>query len=156
MNTKIWTPDQETRALSWKEPFASLMLHGKIETRNRPTKVRGWVLICSALKGYNLEEFAQISGEQIMRTVSITEPISNIYPIKTFGKAIALGYLSDCRPMTKEDEDACFVRYREGLWCWIFTDVTPITPVKWKGKQGWSILTPEQKQLIKPITNHPN
>jgi hypothetical protein len=27
------------RALSWKEPYGSLMLHGKIETRPNPTKV---------------------------------------------------------------------------------------------------------------------
>lgn len=28
------------------------------------------------------------------------------------GQAIAVGRLVDCRPMTKDDEDDCFVKYR--------------------------------------------
>lgn len=40
------------RALSWKEPYATLMLHGKVETRTWPTDYRGLVLNCVALKDY--------------------------------------------------------------------------------------------------------
>jgi hypothetical protein len=51
MNTEFL--NQEIRALTWKEPYASLMLHGKIETRTWYTKYRGLVLICAGLKHYN-------------------------------------------------------------------------------------------------------
>lgn len=53
---------EEIRALSWKEPYASLMLHGKIETRPWSTKYRGLVLVCASQKPYTEAELMGIAG----------------------------------------------------------------------------------------------
>ena len=44
------------KALSWKQPYASLMLKGKIETRSWPTNYRGLVLICASKAPYSIKE----------------------------------------------------------------------------------------------------
>lgn len=127
------------RALSWKEPYASLMLHGKIETRKWKTNYRGPVLICSSKKPYSLYSVKNISGErqyerilQILGSEDMTDKNYNC------GNAIAISNLIDCRPMTPEDEDACFVKYRPGLWCHIYKGVWVVKRFPFKGKRGWS------------------
>lgn len=145
---KIPHEELTIRALSWNQPFASLMLRGKIETRKRSTKVRGLVLICSCKKEYEYGQVIDISGEQTGR---ITDTLQCHWSSLPLGKAIAVGELTDCRPMTEEDADKCFVAYREGLWCWVFENVRPIHPFDFKGKQGWGILDNETKQKIKYI-----
>lgn len=169
-------PDFKTEnilALSWKAPYAQLMLRGKIETRTWPTNYRGWVLICCSKVPYNAQQLVQIAGggicgagqfNRIMR-LNLTVPNTE----NDFGYAIAIGKLVDCRPMTKEDEDACFVKYKEPwteskttitsgirekqkqLWCHIYEDVTPIEHFPFKGGQGWLSLTEEQINQIKII-----
>ena len=153
-------------ALSWKAPYAQLMLRGKIETRTWPTNYRGWVLICCSKVPYSAEENSIIAGfDQFKRILQINPSILNYRP--QLGMAIALGKLVDCRPMTKEDEDACFVQYKEPwteskttitsgirdkqkqLWCHIYEDVTPIEHFPFKGGQGWLSLTEEQISKIK-------
>jgi len=130
------------RALSFKQPFASLMLKGKIETRTWSTKYRGAVLICASKKGYTCAEVDIICGrckiDEVLRSQDLLK-----------GKAIAVGELVDCRPMTKEDEDACYVKYQEGLFCHVYKYVVEIEPFDWKGSQGWKTLTQGQ---IKQIT----
>lgn len=142
---KTFTIDQRLLALSWKEPYGSLMLHGKIETRSWKTNYRGWVLICCSKIPYNSASVLNISGMKQMNRMG-----SKLgYVI--FGKpqnAIALGRLVHCRPMTKTDEDSCFVQYHEGLWCHIYQDVQPIQPFLWKGTQGWKELDVTQKQMV--------
>jgi hypothetical protein len=156
--------DTELRALSWKEPFASLMLHGKIETRTWDTKYRGWVLICASQKPYSGSEIVDIGSYEILNTI-----------IKTVngrvdwfeGKAIAIGKLVDSRQMTVTDEAKCFVRYRapwieervskktgqvklveKQLWCHVYEDVQPIDPIAWTGTQGWSTVSDDFKRQI--------
>lgn len=63
--------DVELRALSWKEPFASLMLLGKIETRVWDTKYRGLVLICASKQIYTADEIRHISGDEQLLSVTI-------------------------------------------------------------------------------------
>jgi len=141
------------KALSWKQPFASLMLHGKIETRTWSTNYRGLVLICVSKKPYSLKEVLDICGDyQHMRIVDTLG-----YEISQFndvcGYAIGVGNLVDCRRMTPEDEDDCFVKYNPSaiieihenyrevhypLWCHIYENVKEIEPFPFKGKQGWS------------------
>lgn len=132
-------------ALSWKEPFASLMLHGKIETRTWPTKYRGLVLICASKVSYSAGSILEISGSDYTR-------IENICGYKwemcTPGYAIAIGRLVDCRPMQPKDEAKCFVKYYKDLFCHIYEDVQPITPIAWKGKQGWTNVS---QDLIRSI-----
>jgi hypothetical protein len=143
--------NEPIRALSWKEPYASLMLHGKIETRTWGTKYRGLVLICSSKKAYTHEQVYNISGGLV--TDFIRKVIGRNYDhwqnnIIKQGYAIAMGRLVDCRPMKKKDEDKCFVRYNSNLWCHIYEDVRAINPFPWKGSQGWKILTEEQISKI--------
>ena len=139
------------RALWWKQPYASAMLVGKIETRTWPTKVRGKVLICASAKSYSNEMVNQISG--IFKMFLLSDLIRKLLPSSVLdvfitGHAIAIGDLVDCRPMTKDDEEKCFVQYREGLWCHVYENVQAIKPFPLKGCQGWRILSEEQKGLI--------
>jgi hypothetical protein len=156
--------NENVRALSWNQPYASLMLHGKIETRTYPTNVRGKVMICAAQKEYPYSTVMQISkSHQYDKMCAILESSFDTLPL---GYPIAIGDIVDCRPMTKEDEDKCFVAYREPwehispktgkkttkrLYCWVFENVREIEPLFWKGKQGWAVLDEETKAKIKII-----
>ena len=123
------------KALSWKEPFASLMLHGKIETRTWPTDYRGPVLICVSKKMYTLAEELAISGQEQFSRISQLLGRDHQYH---FGHAIAAGMLVGCRPMIPEDEDDCFVQYREELWCHLYSNIVALDPpLPWKGSQRW-------------------
>lgn len=146
-------PNEIIKALSWKEPFASLMLppFNKIETRTWPTKYRGLVLICASQKPYPANTVARITGteqwKRIIGLISEKKLYSEDY-VPASGNAIAIGRLVDCRPMQKEDEDICFVQYFPDLWCHIYEDVKPIKPFPWKGTQGWTTLTDSQINKI--------
>lgn len=133
MNNNKWTPDQPIRGLSFKQPFASLMLNGKtIETRTWSTNYRGWVLICSSKKEYNSEQVERIVGDQFMKVLTTFKPL----PIP-LGKAMAIGRLVDCRPFKPADSSAAMVEYQEGLFAHVYEDVYEILPFDFKGHQGW-------------------
>lgn len=137
--------NETLRALSWKQPYATLMLHGKIETRTWYTKYRGLVLICASKLPYHQEVFHEISGkEQYKRIWENVDPDDTIT-----GHAIAIGRLVDCRSMLIRDEDKCFVKYHPDLYCHIYEDVKPIVPIPWKGSQGWKTVDPEFIKTIK-------
>lgn len=142
--------NEEVRALSWKQPYASLMLLGKIETRTWDTKYRGLVLICASKAPYSESQVLEISDWQGVR---ITEALNgaDYYRSYPLGKAIAVGRLVDCRPMKREDEEKCYVKYRPDLFCHIYEDVRPIEPFEWKGSQGWKKLNQETINKIKFI-----
>lgn len=152
------------RMLSWKEPYASLMIKGKIETRTWDTKYRGWVLMCASQKSYDFEQTMAIAGDVQMSRISRIDLVPNN------GHAFAIGRLIDSRHMMPSDENACFVKYkepwtedREGkngkartvskrLWCHVYANVHAIEPFDIKGAQGWSVLTDEiiEKIQIRP------
>ena len=154
--------DEKILALSWKQPYAELMLHGKIETRTWKTDYRGSVLICASKKLYNEQEIISISGvNQYERIKNILIPYLIQNARDYTGYAIAIGNLVDCRPMTKADEDKCFVEYRKSwtvdvknkktgkikivqkkLWCHVYENVQRIEPFLWKGTQGWKTVEP--------------
>jgi hypothetical protein len=137
------------KALTWKEPYASLMLCGKIETRTWKTNVRGTILICASQKPYKHNDIARISGPYQMDRMAEAFKKHNIKNIcDNYGYAIAIGDLVDCRPMKPTDEDDCFVIYRPGLWCHIYKNVQPITPFIFKGKQGWTELNDSMFNII--------
>lgn len=163
--------DGELRALSLKEPFASLMIHGKIETRTWKTDYRGYVLICSSKKPYTPNEVMDISGEpQYKRIREVLRFEGEDRMMETRGHAIAVGKLVDCRPMDPLDEDKCFVQYQEPwlvarkgkglypdaipkqLWCHVYEDVRWIKPIPWVGTQGWKKLDPEFQEQIEYIS----
>lgn len=140
--------NEEIRALSWKEPFALLMLHGKIETRTWATSYRGLVLICASKSEYTLKTIDLMCGEQLAG--KIVGKIGQFWArrLTSHGKAIAIGRLIDCRKMRPEDEDKCFVKYRPNLYCHIYEYVRPIDPFHWKGSQGWKRLKEDEKSKI--------
>lgn len=150
MERKIFTPDQKLLALSWKQPYAELMLHGKIETRTWNTNYRGWVLICTSLKAYTWQSVQNISGEkqyQRMRNILLPYFYQNLIAYQ--GYAVAIGRLVDCRPMKPEDEDRCFVQYHLDLFCHIYENVQAIESFPWKGSQGWrEVLEVIKKSII--------
>lgn len=146
-------------ALSWKEPYASMMLHDKIETRTWNTKYRGLVLICASRKFYSESEVMAFAGEVLTQKIFVT--LLNAGTKEKRGNAIAIGRLTDCRPMLPEDEANCFVKYREPwqvqkkkkdgtvkiitkrLYRHVYEDVRAIEPFPWKGTQGWRKVTKE-------------
>lgn len=134
----------EIRALSWKQPYASMMLHGKQETRSWNTKYTGLVLICASLQPYNTTQLCSISGAHYARQI-----LNLVNPKEApKGMAIALGRLVGSRPMKEADMDTTFVSYYEDLFVHIYSHVRAIKPFPWKGKQGWTTLSQEQKQQI--------
>lgn len=139
----------EVRALSWYQPYATLMEHGKLETRRQQTKVRGWVLICSCAKPYSYQQVIDISGEYQYKRICDT--LLRDFSTLPTGVATSIGWLEGSREMknTDADEDACYVQHRSGLWVWEFTNVKAIEPFEYKGKQGWGILN--ETELAKII-----
>lgn len=98
------------KALSIKEPWASMIRDGKktIETRTWKTKYRGEIIICASLKPKT----------------------------KFSGHAIAKVRLVDCMPMTKSDEKTACVNLYPGAFVWILDDIRKIKPFKVKGMLG--------------------
>lgn len=144
--------NEKMLALSWKQPFAELMLHGKVETRKWKTNYRGLVLICVSKQPYNEEEIINISGEyQYQRIRDIILPYFAQNIRVSYGNAIAVGRLVDCREMTLKDTNACFVQFWDSdlRYCHVYKDIKPIIPFKWKGSQGWK--TVEQDIIDKII-----
>lgn len=120
----------EIKALFWKQPYANLMLHGKIETRTWNTNYRGLVLICSSKQPYPDKLVNLISNKFNINDILKKEEIKN-------GYAIAVGDLIDCRLMKPEDEEKCFVSYNPKLYCHIYENVKKIEPFEIKGQIGW-------------------
>ena len=133
---------QEIKGLFWKQPYANLMLHNKIETRTWITNYRGLVLICASKKPYSNKLINLISDIKIIDETLKDEKIK-------LGCAIAIGNLIDCRPMNQEDEDKCFVRYNPNLFCHVYENVREIEPFEIKGKMGWLKLDSDILNQIK-------
>lgn len=145
---------EKVLALSWKQPYAGLMLppYNKIETRKWSTNYRGLVLICASAKDYRLDQIFDISGgEQYDRIINLLDDLKSKHLLKN-AHAIAIGRLKNCRPMQEKDENNCFVRFagkwfeispKTGkskecqLYCLEFEDVRPIKPIPFKGSQKW-------------------
>lgn len=155
--------NEKILALSWKQPYGSLMLPpiNKIETRTWETKYRGLVLICTSKEPYDIHTIEEISGNvqsfKLFSQLSDNKQLMFPSPYKKLeysyplGKAIGIGRLIDCREMGERDENKTFVKYREGLWCHVYEDVKPIKPFDWKGSQGFREVTSEEKKLIEII-----
>lgn len=143
-----FTADQEIRAISIHQPYATLMLYGKIETRTWKTNYRGWVLFCATKIDYKLDKLEEISGtEGLIKILEVFEKEEH-FTLQN-GHAIGIGYLDNCRPMVLQDQDKCFVKYRPGLFCHVYSDVYSLRKhFPHKGKQGWGIVSNETKQQI--------
>lgn len=131
-------------ALKLKQPFAALMLHGKIETRTWDTPVRGEVLLSSSLAPFNLEEMGGYCDVEMMNHIETT--LKNDGNVNLLGMAIAVGNLVETRKMKKGDELRCFVNYRPHYYCHIYENVRPIQPFLFTptGIQKWKKITDEE------------
>ncbi len=129
------------RALTWKQPFAELMFHGKIETRKKNTDYRGDVLICAGLEQFNLYEIKSLAGEEQLKRIQEKFGSNLLYHHGWgMGYAIGVGTLVDSRRMEPVDEEKCFVKYSPLLYCYVYENVRKINPFKFKGAQGWTSL----------------
>lgn len=146
----------EVRALSWKQPYASLMLLGKVETRVWDANYRGPVLICASKHPYPTSIVNQISGiqtDRIWRDLSrFQENGLSISPSNMpLGHAIGIGWLIDIKDMTYNDQIKSYVEYHPSLFCHFYENVYPIKPFPWKGSQGWKKVSHDDIKRIEII-----
>ena len=123
------------KALSIKEPYATLILDGvkRIETRSWKTNHRGDLLIhassCKIPKEYR-------DNKELMKLVDGRE--------MNYGKLICKCKLIDCVEMTQEFIDEVAKNHNEfvsgfyevGRYAWILDDIKPIDKVDAKGRLG--------------------
>lgn len=124
---------QEVKALTIKQPYASLCLEGKIETRTWQTHYRGVVLIHAAASKPSNKHIKEASG--IEQSVRVAEAVKSctVNPDINRGKIIGIAELYDCHPMRPDHADQCFVAYNPGLWCHKFRNIQFLSPIKAKG-----------------------
>ena len=118
------------KALSIREPYASLILSGvkKIETRSWKTNYRGELYIHASLGKSS-------PSPEVMKLVLYTNP----------GYILCKAKLVDCIYMTNEyveqmkkdnlTEYLCG-DYQEGRYAWVLDDVEPVEPILVKGHLG--------------------
>jgi len=140
---------ETVRALSWKQPYASMMLNGKTEeTRVWHTQYRGLVLMCASKNGYSDYDLLKVAGsyysEEIHKLLGKTKDLPQ-------GVAIAIGRLVNSKPLQTIDLPKAFVASPFDLYAHTYKNVTPIEPFPIKGKQGWWTLNDEVKALINPL-----
>jgi hypothetical protein len=143
---------EKIRTLGLYQPYAELMMHGKIETRwirkgSKPPFPKGRYLLYATKKEYTLTQLSIIAGDQYER---INEIINGLTLLR--GTALAVGDLVKHIYIVPGMEDQTFVRYRPplakvmvGL---IFENVRRIKPFPFKGKQGVGFLSEEDKKKI--------
>lgn len=145
------------RHIGLYQPFASLMRHGKIETRwikkgKKPPFPLGLYVVYSTVKRYDLGEIMSVSGrmcfdwiEQVLKgddTVGKTKCV------------ICVGELYMVSKMTRDIELECFVEYKESdekdLWALRFKRIKFLENSEWNyGKQGiWFVPESEYGNII--------
>lgn len=140
------------RTLGLYQPYASLMLHGKLESRwvkkgKKPPFPPGKYLIYSTKKRYSDAEFKHVAGHMAVEAKMVLkdEPTVNLC-----GYAIAVGDLVELIQMTPILEPSAFIdtdlmQWQSNapiiidgyvLWGLRFENVCRIKPFPFKGKQG--------------------
>lgn len=141
---------EEIKALSWRQPFATLMLYGKLETRTWFTTYRGLVLICASDIKVNHAKTLELAGPGGVKLIDDFYKVNKINPDLVIGKAIAVGELVNCRAMTPADHKRAFVDYRPGLFVHVYRNVRRIEPMPFKGAQRWTTnIPPDYLESIK-------
>lgn len=159
------------RTLGLYQPYATLMLHGKIESRwvvkgKKPPFPIGKYLIYSTKKAYGWEEFKNLATEELAwkaRDLFATyERDSQTHQLN--GYAIGIGNLVEVCPMPAMWFDDAFywpdhtqIEYSNKemveineyiLWALRFENVKRIKPFPFKGKQGVGFLSKEDEAKI--------
>jgi hypothetical protein len=147
------------RTLALYQPFATLMLHGKIETRwirnnRKPPFPLGKYLIYAAKRKYSLEALMSICGDQYKRVVDI---ICKDDTSDLTGVAICTcDLVGIIDPLPKLYEEKAFVKVHTPDSCFRmvglhFLNVQHVEPFKVRGKQGIGFLSDVETAKIKPI-----
>lgn len=129
------------RALSLYEPYASMIAQGikTIETRRRPTKVRGPLLICAGKRRDQIvkEAISEFQDEEwCQRKLGLPAVLSPDFEPQ-YGKAVALCELVDCQALEgKWWQESC-VPSTYGLYGYFLRDIRRIEPFDVKGYQGF-------------------
>lgn len=118
------------KAISLKQPFASLVHYGEksLETRRWKTNHRGPLLICASLnihKGKTLVGGVEWDCEWLVRNTG-----GNTYPT---GVALCVVDVLNCRRMTVADEAAACCRIYPDAWAWEIGNVRTVRPLVVKG-----------------------
>jgi hypothetical protein len=148
---------ESLRMLGWKQPFASLMLHGKIETRTWNTAYRGKVLIYSTKEIFTTDDLLEQGLCDELLIDKIKDTLRMEETVELLGTAFATGELIHTRRMKPEDEERCFVKYDPKRFCHIYSNVIRIVPFAITGTQSFPTLwehRPEHKIIrdkIKPL-----
>lgn len=120
------------KAISIWEPWASLMALGakKIETRSWGTRYRGPLLICAALRTYNLDG-----------TIAMKRAEREGFFIGRFeyGKAVAIVDLIRCdviAPFERDSLEYYLGDFTPGRFAWTTSNLRRIIPFPVRGAQG--------------------
>lgn len=165
--------ENKIRTLGFYQPFGSLMLHGKIETRwiqdgKKPPFPTGKYLFYTTKTPCGNVDLFDWCGVRLLNSINETlkdEPTRNLN-----GYAIALGDLDETYWMRGQDEGQSFVKFvhrktvarkkeAETLavkylqWCLLFKNIQRIDPFEWKfGKQGVGFVPESEIDKIKIIS----
>lgn len=165
------------RTLAFYQPFASLMLHGKKETRwvkkgKKPPFPKGIYLFYTTKNQCTPKLLQEWSGDEIYKV--IIDTISNDPSLELNGYAIGIGELVDVRLMEKSDESKAFVIFKgerkvekfikvknqkklvivtQSQWLLTFKNIRRIHPFSFRYK-GQSLA--KQGVGILPKKMHPN
>jgi hypothetical protein len=157
------------RTIGFYQPFCSLMLHGKVETRwVRKGKFApfplGIYLGYSTKRGCSSETLEDWCGEEILNLIDYT--LCNDNTQHLHGMGLWVGKLIKIGKMYEWQEKECFVKYKgEQVRCdrngvahfyhqqvLYFENIQPIQPFDFKyGKQGVGIFPASEKHFLKPI-----
>lgn len=161
------------RTLGFYEPFCTLMLHGKIETRwvragRKPPFPVGKYLLYTTKQAAGEKTFDWCTSENIISMNEICKDEKR----NMNGFALCVGELVDMWVMKPEDEGRAFVKFvgekefavnktiagiqtslpvvvKKVQWCLRFKNVQRIIPFEFKfGKQGVGILPDSEKNKI--------
>lgn len=162
--------NQQVRTIGFYQPFGSLMLHGKIETRwvmtgKKPPFPKGKYVFYTTQKPCAQHTLFDWCGHEIMYNINNTLENDNTRGLNKC--IIGYGDLVDVRKLMPEDEPKAFVKYigtkdfetdkgivNKTQWALVFENVTAITPMlfiengKSLGKQGIGFLPESFKHII--------
>lgn len=164
----IFSENEIIRTLGFYQPFCSLMIHGKIETRwvtdgRKPPFPLGKYLLYSTKASCSNATLFQWCGPELMLHITNTLKEDNTQTI--YESALAIGKLKSISPYKKAQEMEGFVLYKglkyfDGItipkfqWGLHFENVQAIEPFKWKyGKQGVGFVPDSELSKIKLLCN---
>lgn len=112
------------KALSIRQPFASLILTGKktIETRNWATKYRGPLLICSGTSIHNGIVFEDGNA----KSAAFYAKANDMWDWHLRGVSLCVVDLINCREMAPSDCEEAYCIWYPRAFAWELENVRPV------------------------------